>query len=435
MPKQKVPDIDFRWWVIAELSNLFSNNKIFINTDYQRGDIWTLTQKVELIESINSRYSIGVIVLYINDNDQFEILDGQQRLITIHQYINGTLDLTNSNITPYSDLDTQEKALLDAYCVYYIRLKSQDPDNKEEDIIQTFLRLQEGTPLNKAEKLNAYHGKFKDTFREIREHHPIFTFLGKEKRFRWRQLAAEMLALELEGNFKNKIFPSLDLTSMKEIVKKYEKDISQNKIKIFKANLDFLTSSLNVILTAFQPREFISFYLLASYLRKYKAHNANLINEFAEYAVEFLKNLYLFSIYDAKPPPGMKKIIFDVYKTYKLESKVMTTAESLNKRLEIMLGEYDRLNTIITKDPNRLFDVEQKRTLYFRQKGLCGYCGRKMVFSLVTGHHIIAHSKGGITANLDKSVLLHENCHKIIEKQILKGKEPVFLFSSVKTIS
>jgi len=431
MPRQKVPDIDFKWWVIAELPDLFLNNQIFINTNYQRGDIWTHTQKLELIESINNRYSIGVIVLYLNDNKQFEILDGQQRLITISQYINGKLDLTNSNITPYSDLNRQEKALLDAYCIYYIRLKSQDPDNKEEDIIQTFLRLQEGTPLNKAEKLNAYRGTFKDTFREIRENHPLFAFLGKEKRFRWRQLTAEMLALELEGNFRNKTFPSLDLLSMKEIVRKYETNISQRKLNIFKSNLDFLTSSLNVILTAFQPREFISFYLLASYLRKYKADNANLINEFAGFAVEFLKNLHLFSIYDTKPPPGMKKKIFDSYKNYKLESKIMTTSESLNKRLEIMLVEYDRFNTIITKDPKRLFDVEQKRTLYFRQKGLCGYCGRNMVFSLSTGHHIIAHAIGGETADLDKSVLLHGNCHRQVEKLIAKGKEPIFLFSSV----
>jgi len=431
MPKQKVPDIDFQWWVIAELPDLFTSDNIFINIDYQRGDIWTQTQKLELIESINNRYSIGVIVLYLNDNSQFEILDGQQRLITIRQYINGNLDLKNSNITPYIDLNRQEKALLDAYCVYFIRLKSQDPDNKEEDIIQTFLRLQEGTPLNKAEKLNAYRGKFKDTFREIRENHPLFTFLGKEKRFRWRQLAAEMLALEIEGNFKNKIFPGLDLTSMKEIVKKNEIDISQNKIRTFKANLDFLTSSLNVILTAFQPREYISFYLLASFLRKYKANNANLINEFAEFAVDFLENLHSFSIYDVKPPPGMTKKIFDIYKNYKLESKIMTTSESLNKRLEIMLVEYNRLNIIITKDPKRLFDVEQKRTLYFRQKGLCGYCGRKMVFSLSSGHHIIAHSKGGRTSDLDKSVLLHEHCHKQVEKQISKRKAPVFLFSSV----
>jgi 5-methylcytosine-specific restriction endonuclease McrA len=52
-----------------------------------------------------------------------------------------------------------------------------------------------------------------------------------------------------------------------------------------------------------------------------------------------------------------------------------------------------------------------------------------MVFRLTTGHHIIAHSKGGKTADLDKAVLLHENCHKQVERQVNKGNEPVFLFS------
>ncbi len=35
---------------------------------------------IELINSINKRYSIGVLVLFINESGQFEILDGQQRL-------------------------------------------------------------------------------------------------------------------------------------------------------------------------------------------------------------------------------------------------------------------------------------------------------------------------------------------------------------------
>ena len=53
---------------------------------------------------------------------------------------------------------------MDSYCIYYLKLKSFDEESKEEDIFQTFLRLQEGTPLNKAEKINAYRGKFKETF-------------------------------------------------------------------------------------------------------------------------------------------------------------------------------------------------------------------------------------------------------------------------------
>lgn len=426
MPKQKVPDIDFKYWVIAELPELFEKGKIHINTEYQRGDIWKPNQKLELIRSINNRYSIGVIVLYINDDGNFEILDGQQRLLTIMQYLEDRINLPTTDITHYTELNTQEKTLFDAYCVYFIRLKSHDPDSKEEDIVQTFLRLQEGTPLNKAEKLNAYRGKFKDTFREIRLSHPIFNYLGKEKRFRWRQLAAELLALELESDFKNKNFPSLDLPSMIKIVEKYAPEIKNSKVNTLKYNLDFLHKSLNVLLTAFKPSELISFYLLISYLRKKKADNASLINEFSEFTQEFLKTLHTFSIYDIKPPQGMPKKLFDLYKSYKNAAKLMTTPESIRKRFEIMLSEYNRWHPIIMKDPKRLFDTEQKRILYFRQKGLCGLCGKKMSFSFSSGHHIYPHSKGGKTDDLSKAVLLHEHCHKHVEKQVNKGKEPTF---------
>ena len=190
MPKQKVPDIDFKQFVIAELPELFKAGKIKINYEYQRGDIWKRKQQMELITSINKRYSVGVLVLYINDANQYEILDGQQRLLTIKKYLDGKLDLSGTDIEPYSELNTQDKALLDAYCIYYLKLKSHDQETKEEDIVQTFLRLQEGTPLNKAEKINAYRGAFKDAFREIREKHPIFGYLGNEKRFSYRQLDA-----------------------------------------------------------------------------------------------------------------------------------------------------------------------------------------------------------------------------------------------------
>src|SRR3990172_3726923 len=344
MPKQRVPEIDFGLWVIKELPGLFSSNKIFINKEYQRGDIWKHSQKVELIKSIVNSYSIGVLVLFLNDDKQYEILDGQQRLITIRQYFEGNLDLPDDEVSTYSELSVKNKALFDAYCVYYLKLKSHDPDSKEEDIVQTFLRLQEGTPLNKAEKLNAHRGRFKEIAREIRETHPVFSYLGKEKRFRWRQLAAELLMLELESDFDNKIFPSLDLPSMMNAVSKYEKKISEQRIKFFRGNLDYLNNSLNVLLTAFKPGELMAFYLLISYLRRNKAANSDLVNEFAEFTTQFLQNLNLFSIYDISPPKGMQKNVFDRYKTYKQEAKVMTTPESIKKRFEIILNEFTRLH-------------------------------------------------------------------------------------------
>jgi hypothetical protein len=423
MPKQTVPDIDFDKFVIAQIPKLFADNKILINTEYQRGDIWKQKQQIELIRSILYRYSIGVLVLFKNEGGQFEILDGQQRLLTIQKYLTDSpqLDLTNTEIPKYGELDFREKILLDAYCVFYLKLKSHDPESKEEDIVQTFLRLQEGTPLNKAEKISAYRGEFKNLFRRVRETHPVFQYMGNDKRFRLRQLAAELLLLELEGDFQNKVFPSLDLGSMISAVKKYEKSVSKKQATFFVGNLDFLNSSLNYLITGFQPRELISFYLLVSYLRRNKAGNQNLINELAEFAKQFMENLNKFSIYDTEPPSGMTQELFNRYRTYKVEAKIMTTGESIKKRFEITLAEFERLNPFIQKDQERLHDIEQKRELFFRQKGLCAECNKPMDFKKASSHHVIAHSEGGKTSDLKHAALLHEKCHERVEKRKRKA--------------
>jgi hypothetical protein len=170
-----------------------------------------------------------------------------------------------------------------------------------------------------------------------------------------------MLLIELEGDFDRLLFPNIDLPSLIQASKKNEKSISPSKVKSFKSNLEFLDKSLNIILTALTPREAIAFYLLVSCLRKKKANNSKLHDEVAEFAREFLKNLNSFSLYDEKPPSGMDKKLFIAYRNFKQESKILTTGDSLQKRLEIMLKEFDRLQAIIVKDPKRLHDAEQKR--------------------------------------------------------------------------
>lgn len=420
MPQQTVPAIDFDFFALGDIDQIFDEGKIFINKSYQRGDIWKRSQKIELIKSINQRYSIGVLVLFVNDNGQYEVLDGQQRLLTIRSYLKGNLDLSETEIAPYSELNSRDKKLQDAYCIFYLKLKGHDPESKEEDIVQTFLRLQEGTPLNKAEKLNAFRGSFKDTFRKIRDEHPLFNYLGNEKRFRFRQLAAELLLLELDGDYKNKIFPSLDLKTMIKATIKYEKRISRQKLKFYRGNLDYMERSLNMLLGAFKFRDIISFYLLISYLRKKRAGNQNLQNELAAFARIFMQTLNKFSIYDTQPPKGMTREEFSTYKQYKQESKVMTTPDSFRNRLNIMISEFERLNPVILADEQRLHDIEQKRILFFRQQGICPECKKLLEFKSASAHHEIAHSKGSKTDDLDNALLVHIKCHQKIEKRLNK---------------
>lgn len=113
----------------------------------------------------------------------------------------------------------------------------------------------------------------------------------------------------------------------------------------------------------------------------------------------------------------MPEYLFNRYKTYKIEAKIMTTGESIKKRFEIILEEFKRLNPYIQKDKERLHDIEQKRILFFRQKGLCAECHKPMDFKNTSSHHVIAHSKGGKTDDLDKAQLLHEACHRKVEKR------------------
>lgn len=423
MPQQTVPSLEFDYFALGDILSLFKSGKIYVNENYQRGDIWKPRQKVELIQSINERYSIGVLVLYLNEKNQYEILDGQQRLLTIKKYLEGNLDLLDSDIIPYSELSSRDKRLQDAYCVFYLKLQGYEKETREESIVQTFLRLQEGTPLNKAEKLSAYRGAFKDTFKEIRDTHRLFTYLGTEKRFRFRQLAAELLLLELDGDFGNMVFPSLDISTMIAAVKKYQKTITRKKLQFFKGNLDYMERSLNMFLGAFQFRDLISFYLLISYLRKERAGNQNLINEYAEFARLFLQKLNMFSIYDTDPPKGMSKAEFNTYKRYKEESKVMTTPDSFKNRLNIMISEFDRLNPIIHADKKRLHDIEQKRILFFRQQGICPECKKPLEFKNSSAHHEIAHSAGGRTSDLDHAILVHHRCHELIEKRLKKKQQ------------
>ncbi len=138
----------------------------------------------------------------------------------------------------------------------------------------------------------------------------------------------------------------------------------------------------------------------------------------------FLQKANSFSMYDLKPPSGITKSEFEKYKRYKQDAKAMTTPESIRSRLEILIEEFDRLHGIIIKDPERLHDTEQKRILFFRQLGLCAHCKKLLDFKNTTSHHVIAHSSGGKTHDIDKAVLLHDKCHSNVEASIRKSKQP-----------
>ena len=135
---------------------------------YQRNAVWTKSQKQLLIDSILS--GIPVPSLYWNkvDENTIDVVDGQQRLRAMQEFKNGDFCLnedSNFGSKLYDQLTELQKDSFDEYQLTIIKLKSWT----DEQIEDMFLRLQDGSPLNAAEKRRAIQGTFRDVVRELSE--------------------------------------------------------------------------------------------------------------------------------------------------------------------------------------------------------------------------------------------------------------------------
>lgn len=79
---------------IGELVNLYENEEIIINPDFQRYFRWTDLQKTRLIESIVLGIPIPSIFLFQRDDGIWEIVDGLQRVSSILQFMGALKEKT-----------------------------------------------------------------------------------------------------------------------------------------------------------------------------------------------------------------------------------------------------------------------------------------------------------------------------------------------------
>jgi len=401
-----VPQINFKYFSIKEIKNLWNKGEVLINKEYQRSEIWKSYQKKGLIDSIMKGFSIGVLVIWKNREDKFEILDGQQRIKTIIRFLND--EFKNNENKKFTELTITEQSEIEAYSIFCLKLKS---DLKEEEVSDIFTRLQEGTPLNISEKVNAFRGEFRKSFIKAFLENELFFGKLKNYRFRARFLAAQFLILELTTDFEKKIFPNMRYIDFKEINKKYKNELPVRKITKYNNYIKFLGTFLQNEISAISYRDWIALYLLASYLDKKEAKKIGAGIYFKKFTLKFMENLTSFSIYDASPPKNMNKELFEEYMTYKEFGRKANQSDSIEKRFNIILSEYERIFPKIRyKDKVRLFNEEQKIRIYFKQKCLSYFCKKPLDFSKATCNHKNDHAKGGLT-KIKNGRMAHATCH------------------------
>lgn len=104
--------MSFRQQTISSLFHKVYSFGVNFEPEYQRGYVWTLEDKIALIDSIFSNVEIGKFAFVENDNQKYaetkltyEILDGKQRLSTLCEFYEGRFTYNGYTYRELSDND------------------------------------------------------------------------------------------------------------------------------------------------------------------------------------------------------------------------------------------------------------------------------------------------------------------------------------------
>jgi hypothetical protein len=151
--------------------------------DWQRGSVWNDEQQGLLALSIVQGYPIGQIILWAKPETGVMVpVDGRQRITAIVRFYQGEVSIPDQPYVPADfrgrmftsppGADPSQVKLLpsrakDNFEDYELALLVYPKDSPKASVMEIFVRLQGGTPLNKAEIRAALGGGVRDFVSEL----------------------------------------------------------------------------------------------------------------------------------------------------------------------------------------------------------------------------------------------------------------------------
>ena len=113
-----VRDVVFGYIDSAENGIKGYSGKLNIRPAFQREFIYKDKQRDEVIRTITKQFPLNVMYWVKGDNGNYELLDGQQRTISICQYVNG--DFSLDHLAFHNLTDAERDQILDYKLMIYI---------------------------------------------------------------------------------------------------------------------------------------------------------------------------------------------------------------------------------------------------------------------------------------------------------------------------
>lgn len=177
---------------IKDLYDRFKDGELSLQPDFQRQFVWDPTRSSRLIESVLLGVPLPIIYLAEELDGKESVIDGQQRLTSFFDFIDGNLKLTNLRVREhlnglkFSELPKEAQAAVRKTALRAITIKRESDKDLKFEI---FERLNSGSvALNDQELRNCiYRGPYIKLLKELSEDsdfRKLLNFSGPDKRMR-----------------------------------------------------------------------------------------------------------------------------------------------------------------------------------------------------------------------------------------------------------
>lgn len=410
-------------WSVARVAR--ERGKLQLDPIYQReGGVWSSERKQLFIDSILNEYDVPKVYLHdLGDLDsgvRYAVVDGKQRLTTIHSFVDGQFCLGEDFLyqgqplsSPplagnyYKDFSDETKEVFREKSLDVVIVKTADT----EDIEELFSRLNNGEKLNAAEQRNAFGGKMATTIRLLAQSDFFLNKLGfPNRRYSHLEVAAKILYIEdcemRQG--KGNGFVDVKKRHLDKFVKD-SKAVSDSELKKLVTFVDKHLNWMSPIFDAKDPQLGKQSFPQLMYLftkkvsREYADDKLqNKVRDFLEvFAEERVDNQSRTE--DERDP--------ELTEYGRLTQQGTNDGDSMRRRTGILIRRFLKLYPeVALKDPKRNFDEDERLVIWQRAGKKCQVCDNKLSIDEMQADHTIMHSKGGPTT-LDNARALCIPCN------------------------
>jgi len=450
----------FRVKRLHKLADAYIKGHMRVNREYQRGLTWTIPQKQGLIDSLLRGYEIPVFYFHVEEcMNEFSgklettvwIVDGQQRLSAIVQYLNnefalpdqskpGTMvPVTPDKVPPWSGKKFQElsdalKTHLQERKLWFVELKAG-----KDQVRELFIRLQAGTPLTAQQKRDAWPGDFslfviqyagKPQHPQGDSPHVFFDLFKKQskrivisddthyvdKRADTRKFCAQLAMTIICRERHDCDFVDLNGSTINDF---YLKNLTIEKHDTGRERfinlLDTLASlpkfnslrdgpGINFT-NAFHLAVLVDSLDQGNYVLTWKDSVVDVFVDFLRKVAESRRKL---------KDTGEQDDYYSLFAS-QLTGAGSDKVDAIRRRHAFLISKIHEALKITTKDQKRCFDLMEREIIWNRDKGKCQNpkcerADRKIAFWESQIHHIVEHSSGGQTV-LKNGILVCPECH------------------------